>query len=148
MDKKEAEESWEMFESVERGEIKEVSQKISSFFSRFGNFFESDAKKAVFLEGVLAQFLLDAQYEERGTTPFKADLNRVNLDEKEVKKLFPKIQTRLEDYGENTYHPLASIISKYFILAGSEWEMQKEEISFCFVLGMNLAQFFEEEGFV
>ena len=42
------------------------------------------------------------------------------MDEKEVKKLFPKIQTRLGDYGENNYQPLASIISKYFIMAGSE----------------------------
>ena len=148
MDRKEVEESWEMFERAETGEVKEMSQKATSFFERFGDFFENDAKKAIFLEGVLAQFLLDIQYRERGTTPFKADLNRVNLDEKEVKKLFPKIQTRLEDYGENTYHPLASIISKYFILAGSEWEMQKEEISFCFVLGMNLAPFLEQEGFV
>ena len=149
MDSKEGEERWEIFERAESGERKEISQKISSFFSNFGDFFDSDAKKAVFLEGVLAQFLLDAQSQERGgATPFKANLNRGNLDEKEVKKLFPKIQTRLEDYGENNYHPLATIISKYFVLAGSGWRMSKEEISFCFQLGMNLSCLFgrKKEG--
>ena len=149
MERKEAEESWEMFASVERGEIKEMSQKITSFFERFDDFFENDAKKAIFLEGVLAQFLLNIQHKERGATPFRQNLNGFNLDEKEVKKLFPKIQNRLEQYEEgNNYRTLEAIISKYFVLAGTRWEMPKEEISFCFQLGMNLAHVFEGEGFV
>ena len=148
MDKKEAEESWERFESEETGERKEQNQKISSFFERFGDFFENDAKKAIFLEGALAQFLLDIQHKERGRAPFKTHLNGLLLDEKQIKKLLPKIQNRLEEYGKTEYQILQSIIAKYFVLAGSEWQMPKEEISFSFVLGMNLAHFFEEEGFV
>ena len=147
MDRKEAEESWELFESAETSEIKEVSQKISSFFGKFGDFFDSDAKKAIFLEGALAQFLLNIQHKERGATPFKANLNGLALDEKEIKRLFPKIQNRLEQYEEgNNYRTLEAIISKYFVLAGTRWEMPKEEISFCFQLGMNLSPFLEERG--
>ena len=143
MDRKETEESWKMFESAETGEIKETSQEISSFFSRFGNFFDSDAKKAVFLEGVLTGFLLDV--ENNRERLFKVDLNSLNLDEEGIKKVLPKVQNRLEGYGKNNYQPLQSIISKYFVLAGDGWKMSNGEIGFYFVLGMNLAQFFTKE---
>ncbi|MCW3135155.1 MAG: TIGR02556 family CRISPR-associated protein [Methanophagales archaeon] len=142
-DNKMAEENWEIFEGAASVEREEINQKISSFFSRFGDFFESDAKKVVFLEGVLTQFLLNIQYQERGATPFKVKLKGLNLDEKQVKKLLPEIQNKLEEYGKNYYRTLESIISKYFISAGNEWKMPNDEISFYFVLGMNLSYLFK-----
>ncbi len=135
--------NWEIFEGAASVEREEINQKISSFFSRFGDFFESDAKKVVFLEGVLTQFLLNIQYQERGATPFKVKLKGLNLDEKQVKKLLPEIQNKLEEYGKNYYRTLESIISKYFISAGNEWKMPNDEISFYFVLGMNLSYLFK-----
>ncbi len=143
MNSKEAEENWELFEGAASGERKEISQKISSFFSRFGDFFDSDAKKVVFLEGVLTQFLLNIQYQERGATPFKVKLKGLNLDEKQVKKLLPEIQNKLEEYGKNYYRTLESLISKYFISAGNGWKMSNDETSFYFVLGMNLHYIFK-----
>ena len=150
MDSKGAEERWEIFEraELESGEIKELSQEISSFFSRSGDFFDSDAKKAVFLEGVLAQILLDIEKRKKGETPFRAkNLNGLNLDEERIKKLFPKIQGALERYEErNCYGALKSVISKYFVLAGDGWgkSMSSGEISFYFVLGMNHSCLFKK----
>jgi len=143
MDNKRAEENWEIFEGAASGEREVINQKISSFFSRFGDFFDSDAKKVVFLEGVLTQFLLNIQYQERGATPFKVKLKGLNLDEKQVKKLLPEIQNKLEEYGKNYYRTLESIISKYFISAGNGWKMSNDETSFYFVLGMNLYYLFK-----
>ena len=139
MDSKGAEEGWEIFEraELETGERKELSQKISSFFSRSHDFFDSNVKKAVFLEGVLTQYLLETLNRERREKLFKIDLNGLNLDEERIKKVLPKIQSRLEDYEENNYRPLQSIISKYFVLARDGWKMSNGEISFYFVLGMN-----------
>lgn len=131
----------ENLEISDEGE--EIRQKVSSFFSKFGNFFESDAKKAVFLEGVLTQKLLNIQYKERNATPFRIKLKGLNLDEKQVKKLLHEIQNKLEEYGKNYYRTLESIISKYFILAGNGWKMSNDEISFYFVLGMNLSYIFK-----
>ncbi len=145
MNNKRAEENWEIFEGVASDERKGISQKISSFFSfsSFGDFFDSDAKKVVFLEGVLTQFLLNIQYQERGATPFKVKLKGLNVDEKQVKKLLPEIQNKLEEYGKNYYRTLESIISKYFVSAGNGWEMSNDETSFYFVLGMNLYYIFK-----
>lgn len=143
MNNKKAEENWEIFEGAASGEREVINQKISSFFSSFGDFFDSDAKKVVFLEGVLTQFLLNIQYQERGATPFKVKLKGLNLDEKQVKKLLPEIQNKLEEYGKNYYRILESIISKYFISAGNGWKMSNDETSFYFVLGMNLYYIFK-----
>lgn len=143
MNTKEAEGNWKMFEVGTSGERKEISQKISPFFNRFGDFFDSDAKKAVFLEGVLTQFLLNIQYQERGATPFRVKLKGLNLDEKQIKKLMPEIQNKLEEYGKNYYRTLESIISKHFVSAGNDWKLSNDETSFYFVLGMNLSYIFK-----
>lgn len=143
MNNKKAEENWKIFEGAASGEREAINQKISSFFSSFGDFFDSDAKKVVFLEGVLTQFLLNIQYQERGATPFKVKLKGLNLDEKQVKKLLPEIQNKLEEYGKNYYRTLESMISKYFISAGNGWKMSNDETSFYFVLGMNLYYIFK-----
>jgi len=127
----------------ELNEEKEIPQKIYGFFEHFSDFFESDAKKAIFLEGVLTQFLLNIQYQERGATPFRVKLKGLKLDEKQIKKLLPEIQNKLEEYGKNYYRALESIISKYFISAGNGWKMSNDETSFYFVLGMNLYYIFK-----
>lgn len=125
------------------GEIKDFKQKTDSFFEQFVDFFDCDAKKAIFLQGVLTQFLLKFQSQIRGATPFMVKLKGLKLNEKQVKKLLPEVQNKLEEYGKNCYRPLESIISGYFISAGSGWKLTNDEISFCFVLGMNLSYIFE-----
>lgn len=124
----------------------EIDKKVDDFFESFFEFFDSDAKKAVFLEGVLTQFLLDIQYQERKATPFRVKLKGLKLDEKQVKKLLPEIQNKLEEYGKNYYRELEAIISNYFISAGNRWKLTNDEISFYFVLGMNLSNLFKKEG--
>jgi CRISPR-associated protein, TM1802 family len=149
MNNKEAEESWEISEGATSDKGKEMNQKIGSFFSRFGDFFDSDAKKAIFLEGVLTQKLLNIQRlpevsnAQPGKEPFRPRLKGLKLDEKQVKKLLPEIQNKLEEYGKNYYRTLESIISKHFVSAGNGWKISNDEISFYFVLGMNLSYIFK-----
>ena len=136
-----------IFEGNTSVEEEEISQKVSSFFNgEFASFFDCDAKKVVFLIGVLTQFLLNIQYMERKATPFRTKLKGLKLDEKHIKKLLPEIQNKLEEYGKNYYRNLESIISQYFIKAGNNWEMPNDEISFYFVLGMNLSYLFKSES--
>jgi CRISPR-associated protein Csh1 len=148
MDNKGSDVDWEIFEGRTSNEEGEISQKIGSFFSRFGDFFDSDAKKAIFLEGVLVQKLLNIQRlpevsnAQQGKEPFRPRLKGLKLDEKQVKKLLPEAQNKLEEYGKNYYRTLESIISKYFVSAGDGWGISNDETSFYFVLGMNLSYIF------
>ncbi|MDD2439756.1 MAG: TIGR02556 family CRISPR-associated protein [Methanosarcinaceae archaeon] len=114
-------------------------KKADLIFSEFKDFFNKDAKKALFLEGTLAQYLLNIQKYQRGSSPFRTKLRGLNLDERYAKKLLPEIQNKLEEYNSNYYRELESLIAKYMIQAGSGWKMSNDEISFYFVLGMNLS---------
>jgi CRISPR-associated protein Csh1 len=121
------------------------------FFGEFSDFFNNDAKKAIFMEGALAQLLLNIQRlpevmnAQPGNEPFRSKLQSLKLDENLVKALLPQIQNKLEEYGKNYYSDLERLISEYIIRAGDGWSMSKDEISFYFVLGMNLSYLFKSK---
>ena len=123
----------------------EIKEKTEVFFQKYSDFFDSNLKKAIFLEGVLTQFLLNIQYRERKANPFRVKLKGLKLDENQVRKLLPEIQNKLEEYGKNYYRDLESIIAHYFISSGNKWNITNDEISFYFVLGMNLSDLFRKE---
>ncbi|MDN5309843.1 MAG: CRISPR-associated protein Csh1 [Thermotogaceae bacterium] len=123
-----------------------IDKKASMLFDEFPDFFNQSAKKAVFLQGVLNQFLFDIQWQERKATPFRTKLQGLNLDEKLVKKLLPEIQNKLEEYGKNYYRDLEASISIHMLQSGDGWKLSKDEISFYYVLGMNLSYLFKKEG--
>ena len=127
----------------ERDNATDAAKQAEIFFGEFSDFFNNDAKKAIFMEGALAQLLLNIQYSDRESTPFRSKLQGLKLDEKVIKGLLPAIQNKLEEYGKNYYKDLESVISEYLIQAGDGWSMSKDEISFYFVLGMNLSDKFK-----
>jgi len=133
-----------------RGEMEMTvsSRRVSTaedVFSRFSSFFNTDAKRAVFLEGVLTKLLLDIQRWRSQSTPFMKKLNGLKLDERKAKALFPQIQGKLEEYESNYYNDLESLASAYFLAAGDSWGMSSDEVSFCFALGMNMAHLFKSD---
>jgi len=127
------------------GDATDRVKQAEHLFEEFSDFFNNDAKKAIFMEGVLAQRLLNIQYHDRGSTPFRSKLQGLKLDEKVIKGLLPQIQNKLEEYGKNYYTDLEGLISKYMIEAGDGWRMSKDEIGFYFVLGMNLSHRFRSK---
>jgi len=115
---------------------------VNALFNEFPDFFNTDAKRAVFLEGVLTQKLLRLQYVERGgATPFTSKLNSLNLDERLLKKLLPQIQNKFQEYGKDYYRRLEKLLAEYMVKAGAHWKMTPDEISFYFVTGMNLSDY-------
>ncbi|HPY71995.1 MAG TPA: TIGR02556 family CRISPR-associated protein [Methanothrix sp.] len=119
--------------------------KVVRFFEANKPFFTSDAKKATFLEGVLAQKLLNIQWRDKNATPFRTKLHGLKMNEALIKRLLPEIQNKLEEYGKNYYRDLESIIAQHFILAGVNWIETDDELSFYFVLGMDMQKLFKNE---
>ena len=120
-----------------------LEERIKAFFEKNEAFFNSETKKAVFLEGVLAQFLLNIQYVDKKSTPFRAKLQGLKLNERLVKRLLPDIQNKLEEYDKNYFTELEYLISQYFILAGDKWRIADDDLSFYFVLGMDTSRLFK-----
>jgi CRISPR-associated protein Csh1 len=130
--------------SIEHLEDLPLEQKIKSFFESNEAFFTSNAKKAAFLEGVLAQFLLNNQLQKREATPFRDKLHGLRMNEALIKRLLPEIQNKLEEYKRNYYRELEEIIARYFILSGENWRESNDELSFYFVLGMDTHKLFKD----
>jgi len=130
--------------SIEHLEGLPLEQKIKSFFESNEAFFGSDAKKAAFLEGILAQKLLNIQFTEKRATPFRDKLHGLRMNEPLIKRLLPEIQNKLEEYKKNYYRELEGIITRYFILSGESWKENNDDLSFYFVLGMNSHKLFKD----
>ncbi|MCX6698417.1 MAG: TIGR02556 family CRISPR-associated protein [Methanomicrobiales archaeon] len=120
----------------------DTKKKADAIFLEFPTFFDSPAKRAVFLEGILCQKLLNIQYSERKATPFRIKLQGLKLDQRRVQGLLPEIQNKLEEYKKNYYRDLERLISTSMVEAGNDWRLSKDEIAFYFILGMNLVDQF------
>lgn len=122
-----------------------LEEKVERFFEDNSPFFTSYAKKATFLEGVLAQELLYIQQNDKKATPFRAKLHGLKMNETLIKRLLPEIQNKLEEYGKNDYRNLESIIAHHFVLSGVNWKETDDELSFYFVLGMDMHELFNNQ---
>ena len=127
---------------IEELESLPLEQRIERFFEANKAFFNSDAKKATFLEGALTQMLLNIQWIDKKATPFRSKLHGLKMNEALIKRLLPEIQNKLEEYEKNYYRDLESLIANHFVLAGVNWKEVDDELSFYFVLGMDMHKLF------
>ncbi len=142
-DMKEMDDKGSGMRSIENLEGLQIEEKVERFFEANQSFFTSESKKATFLEGVLAQNLLNIQWTDKKATPFRTKLHGLKMNEALIKRLLPDIQNKLEEYGKNYYRDLESIIAYHFVLAGVNWKEADDELSFYFVLGMDMHRLFK-----
>lgn len=114
----------------------QMEQKYSDFFAEHKDFFCNNERKAVFLEGVLCQKLLDVQFAERKANPFRKRLNGMKLNKKIIQRLLPEIIVKLRQY-KTAYIDLETLISDLLLNSNLD-KLSNDEISFYFVMGMNL----------
>lgn len=118
-------------------------ERLAQFFKEYGNAFGTPSKRAVFLEGVLTEYLMAIQFANRRSTPFREKLYGLRLDERRVKRLLPEIIQKLREY-KVAYSPLEKAIAEMFIEAeNSGWKLTNDETSYFFTLGMTLAPIFK-----
>lgn len=126
-------------------EVVEMSQ-FEELFKKFGSAFESPLKRGLFLLGVLTRRLLNKQYAQRieageknPKLPFMKQLKGLKMDERDLKGLLPKVQNKLEEYGEFKMleKKIASEVANYLLMAGDDWKLSTDEINFYFSCGMN-----------
>ncbi|MBN2535681.1 MAG: TIGR02556 family CRISPR-associated protein [Spirochaetales bacterium] len=136
-------ETLNLFKNKQSNKEKEVilENKFEDFLKKHSAFFDSNTKKAIFLEGVLCQFLLNIQKRERGAAPFRSRLNSLKLNVNIIKRLLPEMIEKLEQYNKNYYMKLEEAISKYMVDAS--FDLSNDEMSFYFVMGMCLCKEFK-----
>lgn len=119
--------------------------QVSMFFEEYEEAFDTADKRVAFLEGVLIKFLLDVQYANLDSTPFRVKLRGLRLDEKKLKSLLPEAVQKLREY-EVAYPWLEQEVAKTFLEADkSGWTIPKDEVSYYFALGLCLGRLFKEK---
>lgn len=117
--------------------------RVETFFKEYKAAFDSPDKKAAFLVGVLAKMLLDVQFANRESTPFRSRLYGLKLSERRLKKIFPETIEKLTEYAVG-YSRLQEYISATLVEAeAAGWKSSNDEISYYFALGINLGGVFK-----
>jgi len=121
-----------------------MNEKFQNFFNEHNDFFDSNAKQYIFMLGVLTQNLINIQYRDKNSTPFRKRLNGLKLNKDLIQRIFTEAIEKLEEYNKNYYTELEHDIANLMVKDGID-ELSNDEISFFFTLGMALNQDFKEE---
>lgn len=109
-------------------------------------FLNSPSKKATFLLGVLTKKLINQQYNKLDSTPFYNKLWGLSLDQKKIKKLYPILINKLQEYDIYKYYSnIAEEISKNLVLSENNWKLSADETSYYFVLGYTMYKLIKNE---
>ena len=132
---------------IDYGEKMENENSLESFedenhFSKYLEELDSPSKKASFLLGVLTRKLIAIQFKELKSTPFTNKLWGLSLDEKKIKKLYPMVINKLNEY-KVAYSELAQDISINLLETNKNWNLSRDETSFYFVLGYTLNRLYK-----
>jgi len=119
----------------------EEERLFEPVFKKFSPAFNHPLKKGLFLLGALTQMLLNVQYSERGSDPFRKQLKSLKMEEKDFKGLLPKVINKLQEYDsfDKGKQKLAEEASYYLLLAGDNWKLSNDELNFYFACGMSLS---------
>ena len=107
------------------------------FLDKYSSVLNSNLKRSIFLQGAATQTLLNTD-EQRENHPFMARLNGLKLNERIFKRILVETKAKLMEYKKSHYNlEIDKLISHY--LLDTEWkQLTNEEISYYFILGMNL----------
>lgn len=122
----------------------EFREKIESFLEEHKDILNTNTKILAFLEGILAQKLLNVQRKQTGgsATPFMVRLNGLKINKKIIMRIYSEAINKLEEYGANYYKQLEEMIADYVLLSDLD-DISNNELSFYFVTGMNQASKFQ-----
>jgi CRISPR-associated Csh1 family protein len=129
---------------MEKIKEKEVALTSDAFIEQHPEFFNSDYKKGVFLLGCLTEVLLQKQRSKLHSEPFHKMLNGLNIDERVIEKILPKLIDKLRQYEIYYTTDLEKQVANYLV---NPVNINKYEMSYAFTLGMIMQKQFTEESF-
>jgi CRISPR-associated Csh1 family protein len=121
----------------------QIDLTLEGFEQQHPNFFdESSAKKAAFYLGCLTELLLWEQRRKLGSEPFKKYLNGLSLGVSDLRKIYPKLINKMDQYEEEL-KPKREAISRLKALFASAIldanpNERKPEVSFSYALGLTM----------
>lgn len=132
---------------------KNAPEDLDQFFEEFPDAFDNPAKRAVFVEGVLAQHLMDVQSQVRsGDPPLRKQLSGLQLTVERAREFLPRLFQDIDAYDRKSdfpvqYRALREAAATYFTEADADgWSISDEEVRYYFTLGMSLNRIFKSDS--
>lgn len=128
-----------------------VPRTLDAFVEAHPEFFADPYKKAAFYMGCLTELLLQAQRRKLGSEPFLERLSGLNLDDRDLKTLFPRLQEKMNQYGDVLYK---YVIGREYIqklraeivpVLMEPSESNRVDISFAFSAGLVMQKEFTQQ---
>jgi CRISPR-associated protein Csh1 len=117
---------------MEENQEQTVHLTAEEFINQHLEFFDSQYKIGVFLLGYLSAYLMGKQYKKLKSNPFMKQLNSLNIDEKTIQGILPKLINKLREY-DSAIPEMEQKIAKCLV---TESKLSKTEISYTFTLGL------------
>ena len=125
---------------MEENNEQQVQLTADEFISQHPEFFNDKFKEGVFLLGNLSAYLMGRQYKKLKNTPFIKQLNSLNIDEKVIKNILPKLINKLREYDS----ALPETEQKIAEALVTPHKLSKADISYTFTLGMIMQKEFSK----
>ncbi len=123
-----------------------VAMNIDNFIKQHSDFFEDEVKKGAFYLGFLTNILLEKQSSHLQNKPFMNQLNGLNLDLEQMKKIHLKVIDKLYQYSDKLkklehqmIEQLNPMIGKNLIRKST---LSRIELSYAFAIGMTMQKEF------
>lgn len=118
----------------------EIAFNIQGFIEQHSSFFDDTVKKGAFYLGFLTNILLEKQNSHLKSKPFMNQLNGLNLDIDQMKKIHLKLMDKLYQYNNKLKGDEHKLIELLNPLIGesliSKTGISRTELSYAFALGM------------
>lgn len=121
----------------------QIDLTLEGFEQQHPDFFnESGAKKAAFYLGCLTELLLWEQRRKLDSEPFKKYVNGLSLGVPDLRKIYPKLLNKMDQYEEelkpkrDSISKLKSLFSTSILDANPN--ERKPEVSFAYALGLTM----------
>jgi hypothetical protein len=122
----------------ERMEDSKMVAELRNFLGSHSKLLVDGTLRAICATGIAAGVLLRVQQDKRGSMPFWARLNRLEMDLDRVNRLFPQIVNKLHEYEVHDYDDALAYLGSQEIsgLDLMRKDLSKDVISLVFAVGM------------
>ncbi len=142
----------DLFNYQNRHEMEEkaVPLTLDGFMEAHPEFFAEPYKKAAFFVGCLTELLLQAQRKKLGSEPFLEKLSGLNLDDHDLRKLFPSLQEKMNQYSEilykyaDTRDYIQKLRAEVVPMLMEPSNVSRADISFAFAAGLVMQKEFTQ----
>lgn len=117
-----------------------MNTKFDELFKKYGAGLDSEVKCALFLTGALIRKVMDIQYVNIKSSPFRERLMGLKMKQADVLRVINEAEQKMHEYDcrSNESRQVIECIMQLILKSPSKWPLTVDEINFYISAGMSL----------